>query len=466
MKDILNVDVGSLFNKEDVANFISIPDFETLCAANSSSFEEVRISLENKTSPITTSFQTEPLLAEIKKIAGHLQGHYKNILVLGIGGSTLGFRTILQSLKGPYYNFETPRNNKPRVFVLDNVDPLPVNYLENVIDMKETGIVYISKSGSTPESAASFIHFYKKYSEAGGNPEDIVIICDPGNNGINRIANELKCHLLHIPPALPGRYSVLSPVGFLPAEVIGIDSKEFLDGANRVHNAILTTPLHENAVFILGSCLAELARKGKIIHTLFSYSSILQEFGLWFAQLWGESLGKKESLTGKIVNTGTTPLPALGATDQHSVLQLFKEGPNDKVFGFITIEHFPADVTFTKPFPSEKEYSYFAGHTMSEQLNIEQISTEISLVHSKRPCYRITLPGLSAYTLGGLFYFMETLVIYIARLWDINPFNQPGVEEGKNMTYALMGREDYTSVQPKYEEELKKYRTGSRSIKL
>jgi len=465
MKDILNVDVGSLFSEEGDANFISTPDFETLCAANSSSFEEVRLSLENKTSPITTSFSTELLLDDIKKIAGYLRGHYKNMLVLGIGGSTLGFRTIFQSLKGPYYNHETLRDNYPRVFVLDNVDPIPVNYLEKVLDFKETAIVYISKSGSTPEPAANFIHFYKKYMEAGGNPKDIVIICDPGDNGINHIANDLKCHLLHIPAALPGRYTVLSPVGFLPSEVIGIDSKQFLEGANRVHNAILTTPLRENAVFILGTGIAELARKGKTIHTMFSYSTILQEFGLWFAQLWGESLGKEKSLTGETINAGTTPLPALGATDQHSVLQLFKEGPNDKIFGFVTIENFPTDVKLTDPFPSENEYSYFAGHTMSEQLKIEQISTEISLVHSKRPCYRLTLPELSAYTLGGLFYFMEALVIFSAKLWNIYPFDQPGVEEGKNMTYALMGRKDYASVRPKYEEVLKKYRAGGRRIK-
>lgn len=466
MKDILNVDVGSLFSQEDDANFISTPDFETLCAANSSSFEEVRLSLENKTSPITCSFETESLLDEIREIAGHIRKHYKNVLVLGIGGSTLGFRTILQSLKGPYYNHEILRDNNPRVFVLDNVDPIPVNYLEKILDIKETALVYISKSGSTPEPAANFIHFYEKYMEAGGNPEDIVIICDAGNNGINRIAKDLKCHLLHIPAELPGRYTVLSPVGFLPSEVIGIDAKDFLEGANRVHNAILTTPLRENAVFILGSCLFELARKGKTIHTMFSYSSILQEFGLWFAQLWGESLGKEKSLTGAIINAGTTPLPALGATDQHSVLQLFKEGPNDKVFGFVTIDNFPTDVKLTDPFPSEKEYSYFAGHTMSEQLKIEQISTEISLVHSKRPCYRITLPGLSAYSLGGLFYFMEALVIYVAKLWDIYPFDQPGVEEGKNMTYALLGREDYASFRTQCEEHLKKYKAGSRLIKL
>jgi glucose-6-phosphate isomerase len=466
MQEVLRVDVGSLFNENDNVNFISQSGLESFCKENKSSFDAVRRSLEDKTSPITHSFSVELSLPNIRTTAKYLRKRYKNMLILGIGGSTLGFRTILQALKGPYYNYEALLNEQPRVFVLDNVDPLLTNSLEKILDFKNTALVYISKSGATPEPAANFIHFYKKYIEGGGVAEDIVIICDPANNGINNIAKKLKCFLHHIPPDLPGRYSVLSAVGFLPAEFIRLNSKDFLNGAARVHHAILHTPPHQNAVFILGSCISKLARKGKKIHTMFSYSNVLSEFGLWFAQLWGESLGKKETLTGEIVHAGTTPLPALGATDQHSLLQLFKEGPNDKVFGFVTIENFTSDVNLTNEFPSEEEYSYFEGHRLSEQLRIEQISTEISLVHSKRPCYRIILPDISASTLGGLFYFMEALVIFIAKLWNINPFNQPGVEEGKNMTYALMGREDFTSSRSKHERELEKFSAQSRLLKL
>lgn len=466
MKEILSVDVGNLFDGKDDVNFISLSTFESLYKENNSSFDAVRISLKKKISPITRSFLAESSLSTIKSVAKHLRERYKNMLILGIGGSTLGFRTILQSLKGRYYNYEASLSKKPRVFVLDNVDPIPAKSIEAFLDFKDTALVYISKSGSTPEPAANFIHFYKKYIEAGGVAKDIVIICDPADNGINNIAKELGCFILHIPSDLPGRYTVLSPVGFLPSEFVGINCEDLLDGATRVHNAILNTPLHQNAVFVLGSCISELASKGKTIHTLFNYSNILYEFGLWFAQLWAESLGKKKSLIGNIINAGTTPLSALGATDQHSLLQLFKEGPNDKVFGFVTIDNFPTDIELTNQFPSEKEYSYLTGHTMSEQLKIEQISTEISLVHSKRPCYRIVLPNISAFTLGGLFYFMEVLVVFIAKLWNLNPFDQPGVEEGKNMTYALMGREDYASIRSEYEKELEKFNTKSRLFKL
>jgi len=466
MNETLRVDIGHLLNDGDTVNFISSPVFESFYKKYSSSFNEIRLSLENKTSPITRSFLTDSSLLTIKAVAETLRGKYENILLLGIGGSTLGFRAITQALKGPFYNLEALSCGWPRVFVLDNVDPILAKHLGDLLDFKKTALIYISKSGSTPEPAANFIYFYKKYREAGGYVKDIVIICDPGDNGINHIAKKIGCHILHIPSNLPGRYTVLSQVGFLPLELIGINSKDLLDGATRMHNAILNTPPHKNAVFILGTCLLELASRGKSIHVLFNYGNSLSEFGLWFVQLWAESLGKSKSITGTVINAGTTPLTALGATDQHSLLQLFKEGPNDKVFGFITIDNFPSDVMLTDEFPHEVEYSYFAGHTMGEQLKIEQISTEMSLVRAKRPCYRIVLPDISAFTLGALFYFMESLIIFVAKLWQINPFDQPGVEEGKNMTYSLMGRKDYTSTRLQYEAELASFNAKRRIFQL
>jgi glucose-6-phosphate isomerase len=458
VNEVLSIDVGHLFSEEGASDdFIPRSALESFPQEYGSCYEEVRVSLETSASPVTRSFVTASAVPAIKAVAEDLRTKYENILVLGIGGSTLGFRTILQSLRGPFHNLQTVSTEWPRVFVLDNADPVLASHLGELLDFKRTALIYISKSGSTPESAANFIYFYKKYRKVGGIAKDIVIICDPVDNGINHIAKDLGCHLFHIPHDLPGRYTVLSPVGFMPSELVGVDSRALLSGAEAVHRAILENPLNESALFVLGACLAELARKGKLIHVLFNYSNILSEFGLWFAQLWAESLGKRETTTGLVVNAGTTPLAALGATDQHSLLQLFKEGPNDKVYGFVTIGDFPSDVELTNEFPSEVEYSYFAGHTMSEQLNTEQISTEVSLVRAGRPCYRIVLPEISARTLGALFYFMEALVVFVARLWDVDPFDQPGVEEAKRMTYSLMGREDYASMRLIYEEELARF---------
>jgi len=457
-KDSFTIDVGNLFREDGNPNFISKSRFKSFFTENHQVFESFVETLKNKTSPITLSFIDDASLERIRKLGAHLREKYKNMLVIGIGGSTLGFRAILQTLKGPYYNFEAPSKGLPRVFVLDNIDPFVVESLENILDFKETAIVYITKSGSTPESAANFLYFYRKYIDAGGNPKDLVFICDEGENGINRIGKKIECNLLHIPKKLGGRYSVLSSVGFLPGEFIGLDSREFLEGAKHIHNKILSVPPEQNAVFILGSCISELTRRGKVIHTLFNYSNMLFDFGLWFAQLWGESLGKKLSLSNETVHTGSIPLVAQGATDQHSLLQLFKEGPLNTIFGFVTIDQFPPEKKLQGEFPGEKEYSYFEGHTIGELLHTEQMTTEISLVNAQRPCYRVSLPGLSEYTLGGLFYFYEALVPFIAKLWNINPFDQPGVEEGKNMTYALMGRQDYASSKPSVEKEVKHFK--------
>jgi glucose-6-phosphate isomerase len=450
MKDLLSVDIGHLL--------ISTAELNSLVSSYSKLFKNFQTDLREGRSPLTLSFLDEEEINRIKDIARELREKYESILVLGIGGSALGTRAILQFLKGPYYNLE---QHSPSLFVLDNIDPAPAAQLEGLLDLKKTALVYTSKSGSTPETAANFIYFYRKYQKAGGSDRDIVIICDPGDNGINQIARNLDCHLLHFPPALQGRFSVLSAVGFLPSELVGIDCRELLAGASAVHRAVTATPPDQNPLFLLGLCLYELGRRGKSIHVLFNYSNLLVEFGLWFMQLWGESLGKRFSLSGEEIKAGTTPLACTGATDQHSLLQLYKEGPDDKTFGFVKIDQLPDDLTITGAFPDQIEYSYFEGHTMQEQLQIEQLATEVSLAKSERPCYRITLRDNSAPVLGALFYFYEALTVLMAGLYGVNPYDQPGVEEGKRIAYALLGRKDYQDRKEDYQKELEKYRQGS-----
>lgn len=454
MEGLISVDVGHLLHREGGPGFLTPMEFEALAGKHGTTFGEFQAALRGRQSPMTLSLGEAEIIPRVKELARELAGKYENVLVLGIGGSALGARATLQFLHGPYFNLE---NRRPRLFILDNLDPALVDKLEQVIDISKTALVYVSKSGSTPETAAQFIYFYNRYREAGGNGQDIVICCDKAENGINRIAAGLGCHLLHIPRHLGGRYSVLSSVGFLPAELAGIDSNQLLAGAEQMHRYIVDTPAEQNALFSLGACLFELAGRGKSIHVLFNYGSFLYEFGLWFVQLWAESLGKRLNLDGEVVHAGTTPLVALGATDQHSILQLFKEGPGDKVYGFIKVENMPGDRELPAEFSGEKEYAYFAGHTMARQLHIEQLSTEMSLFRAGRPCYRVTLQDLSPQVLGALFYFYQGLVVFSAAMWRINPFDQPGVEEGKNITYALMGREDYRDRQEEYRRAVAQY---------
>ena len=454
MQDLLTIDIGSLVN-ELGNDFVSQERFNQFDVKYGTVFEEFLKPLKNGQSPLNLSLQEAAAVPRIRELAQYIKEKYDYVLLLGIGGSALGTKAVVHFLRGPFYNLE--QSTKPLLLVLDNLDPALISQALAVVDISRTAVIYTSKSGSTPETAAQFIFFYQQYQAAGGSLEDIVIICDPGDNGINHIAQKLKCHLLHIPKDLPGRYSVLSSVGFLPAEITGIDSTKLMDGAQAMHNSIINTPLKQNAVFQLGNALFELSKQGKSIHALFNYSSLLFEFGLWFVQLWAESLGKKTTLTGQIVHTGTTPLTSVGATDQHSILQLYKEGPADKVFGFITIKDHKVNIALPEAFPSEKEYMYFTGHTMAEQLKIEQLATEMTLVGAGRPCYRITLKDTSPECLGALFYLYEALVVYTAGLLQINPFDQPGVEEGKNITYSLMGRQDYADKRATYQKNVEEY---------
>jgi len=463
VQELISVDVGHLLKEQSDSGFVSPAEYKSLGAKYGDAFHAFQASQRDRQSPMTLSLGEEQNIPGLKELAGELSQKYDNILVLGIGGSALGARAIMQFMQGPYFNF---CGRRPRLFILDNLDPTLVTQMEQITDPAKTALIYISKSGSTPETAALFIHFYSRYREAGGDVKDIVICCDQAENGINRIARELGCRLLHIPHHLGGRYSVLSPVGFLPAEIIGVDSAALLAGAAAVHQYIINTPLEENVLFALGACLFELANRGKCIHVLFNYSSLLYEFGLWFVQLWAESVGKRMSLDDQVVQAGTTPLCSIGATDQHSTLQLFKEGPADKVYGFVKIEHMPGEITLGAEFAGEKEYAYFAGHKMGEQLHIEQLATEMSLYGAGRPCYSITLRDMSAEVLGALFYFYEALVVFSAALWHINPFDQPGVEEGKTITYALMGREDYLHRREEYRRAVEQYNRERRIFRI
>ncbi|MGE5370771.1 MAG: glucose-6-phosphate isomerase [Solirubrobacterales bacterium] len=448
----------------DLGNLVIEDAISAMAEKYGARFEAFRQKLAAGETPLNLSLNERAVLPEIKAAAEEVARRCENVVLLGIGGSALGTRAVLQFLKGPYYNL-TP-GGRPRLFVLDNIDPVLVSHLENTIDMAKTALIYTSKSGATPETAANFVYFLERYRSAGGKPEDVIIICDKKENGINRIAADLKCRLFHIPGGLPGRFSVLSSVGFLPAEIAGIDAAALLDGADSVHRSILEQPVLKNGLFLLGAALYQQANYHRNIHVLFNYSSLLSEFGLWFMQLWAESLGKSENLNQEEVHTGTTPLACVGATDQHSLLQLFKEGPADKVFGFVYLNTVPNDPVLPSGFEHENEYTYFGGHTMKGQLDTERVATAISLIRAGHPCYEVTVRGVDGASLGALFYFYEALVAFSAELWGIDPYNQPGVEEGKNMTYAIMGRPDYREVRADYQRQIEQHRNRERIYHL
>ncbi len=378
----------------------------------------------------------------VKDEARRLNGVSENFLILGIGGSALGPKCILEALS-PFHNI----SKKPKVFIYDNVDPSTLDCIFKNIDIKKTAVNVISKSGGTGETAAGFKIVYEKMKKAlGGRAEEMfVLTTDPGKGDLRRLANEKGFASLPIPPGVGGRYSVLSSVGLLLAEIIGVDSGDLLKGAADIHDRCLKDEVWENPA-LMTACLCYLMdrEEGRGIDVLVPYSDRLRSFSEWFCQLWAESLGK--------LGMGLSPYPSVGTTDQHSQMQLWMEGPENKVVIFLRVEDYGVDFQMPHGFDDLPGMNYLSGHTLSELIKAEEEATELALAKIGRPNMTITIPRIDAYHLGQLFYFFEIMTAFVGFLYGVNPFNQPSVEESKRLTFGIMGRPGFEAKKKEVEE--------------
>ena len=246
-----------------------------------------------------------------------------------------------------------------------------------------------------------------------------------------------------VPDGVGGRFSELCPVGLLAAAVTGIDIEEMLAGAAAMDERCKNPDYMKNpALFAAGAMYAAMD-KGMNIHVMMPYADSLKFMADWYAQLWAESLGKNVHRDGTPCAVGQTPVKALGVTDQHSQVQLYTEGPDDKVITFLRVGQFRSQITIPVGCNEFPDVAFLCGKTLNELLDAELSSTEYALLKAAKPSWRITLPEVNAYTLGQLMYFFEMQTAYAGELLDIDAFNQPGVEEGKNAAYALLGRKGY-----------------------
>ncbi len=254
-----------------------------------------------------------------------------------------------------------------------------------------------------------------------------------------------------IPAGVGGRFSVFTPVGLLPLACVGVDIEALLSGAAGVAEYVCHDDLESNPAY-LNAVLQYLAyQKGLSISILMPYSDRLRDLADWFRQLWAESLGKKYSLDGSVIHVGPTPVKALGTTDQHSQVQLYVEGPFDKVVTFLAVESYEQDLVLPN-YDASPQMSYLAGHSLAELIQAEQKATAAALVKNKRANCTISIPAVTAETLGALIYLFEVQTLFAGYLFDVDPLDQPGVEEGKHFTYALMGRQGYSEKAAEYEK--------------
>lgn len=400
----------------------------------------------------------EETLWYVKEYAAMVKDRFENILVLGIGGSALGGIAVTEALLKPYWNLlsDEQRDGMPKIFFLDNIDPDTMNGLFEVLDLSKTLVNVITKSGDTAETMSQFMIVKDKLEkELGDNYRyNIVATTDKRTGILRQISEQEGYKTFVVPDDVGGRFSVFSAVGLLPFALVGIDVDAIVNGIKDMDLALKNTDINENiaAQNALIHYLMD-TKKGKKLSVMMPYSSRLKYVSDWYVQLWAESLGKNKDKDGNDVHVGPTPIKALGATDQHSQIQLYNEGPNDKLINFIRVEEFDT----TLEIPNIFEYTgigYLGGKSINQLINAEADSTRVALSDYCRPTVTISIPKIDAYHIGQLLYMLEVQTAIIGELYHINTFNQPGVEQAKNYTYALMGRAGYEDSAHSLQEKM------------
>lgn len=389
-------------------------------------------------------------VATVKKLALELAG-CENFVVLGIGGSALG-NIALQTALNPYmYNTDPAQRNGPRLFVFDNVDPAQLkSFLDWVGDrLGKTIFNVISKSGRTAETASQFLTIYQMLNEKLGPKackSNIIATTDPAGGTLRKITDEVGFCSLEVPDGVGGRFSVLSSVGLLSAAVCGIDIDDLLAGAADMDKRLGNEDFCANPAAIIAAVNWHYYNRDKKISVMMPYCYGLKDLADWYRQLWAESLGKAKDLDGNDVFVGPTPVKALGTTDQHSQVQLYREGPNDKLFTFLQVNDFGTDIRIGPAPEAAPELDYLAGAKMSKLINSEKLATEYALLQSQRPSMTILFDKVNAYTVGQFIYLFEVTTSLAGKLFGINAYDQPAVELGKEATFALMGKSEYADL--------------------
>lgn len=365
---------------------------------------------------------------------------FTDCLFLGIGGSSLGPLSLLNAL-------EDRRKSDIRFHFMENPDPLEWRSTLKKLRPDNTLVCVVAKSGTTFETISQFLLAMDWLGESRLKSH-IVAITDPAKGDLKAFAEKKGLPTLTIDPSIGGRFSIFSPVGLFAAALAGLSVSEFIQGAKQVRDYCEKTALEKNTLFILATEVIRQYPK-RSTHVCMPYSSRLRSFGLWFVQLWGESLGKD----GK----GFTPIAALGATDQHSILQLLRDGPDDKMTVFLTVDRVEDEVKIpTLPFVNSTLYPAFKileKNTLHELLRYECQAISLVLTRQNRPNLSIQLERLDERTLGALYFAFSTLTAITGTLWQVNPFDQPGVEEGKVYIRKSLLNETFGGAQNDAEED-------------
>lgn len=442
----IRVDFNNMMT-EAVADFgINAAEIDELgneLAAATCSMQERRPEMKWRELPYTQDVIVENILATVREFSPWCE----NFVVLGIGGSALGPIAVQQALNHLHYNdIPKERRGGPRLFVEDNVDPERMAALLDVIDPVTTVFNVITKSGGTSETMSQLLiitALLRERLSEGELSRHIIATTDENKGNLIKIARQHGFRTFYVPDGVGGRFSELCPVGLIAAAACGIDIRMLLAGAAYADKLCKTEDVWNNPAYMLATLQYIAMRRGYNISVMMPYADSLKYMADWYAQLWAESLGKRYDNAGREVHEGQTPVKALGVTDQHSQVQLYAEGPYDKVVTFLGVDRYRADIAIPEGFSDIPDVSFLCGHSLNELIKAEQMATEYALMKSGHINQTITLPEVNAFTVGQLLYLLEVMTAFAGELLHINAFDQPGVEEGKNAAYALLGKPSF-----------------------
>lgn len=393
------------------------------------------------------------LAARTEIAAADAGRRFRALVVIGIGGSALGTAALRDALLTPGWNGldAEARRGFPRLHLMDNPDPDSVSALLDRLDPSSTCFNVVSKSGSTAETLAQFLVAWEWAESALGpqrTPDHFVVTTSRGGGALRELAEECGLCVLDVPEGVGGRFSVLSPVGLFPAAAAGVDTGAILSGAAAMAERCANPVLAENPAGVLATLLYVAdTEMGARVHVLMPYADRLRALALWVQQLWAESLGKAVDRDGRRIESGPTPLPALGPGDQHSVLQLLMEGPRDKIVVFFGRKSPLRDVAVPGRFADRPEFAYLGGHTLFGLLDAERRATAEALRRAGRPNLTVMIERVDAHAVGALLMLFQIAVVYAGELYGVNPLDQPGVELGKELTFGLLGRDGFSALE-------------------
>jgi glucose-6-phosphate isomerase len=399
--------------------------FEPVLAETADSLAELREMREKSGLPLLELPRARDDLIQPAAVAERLRRSSDQVILLGTGGSSLGGQTLTALAESPF----GPRQGRPKLHFLDNIDPVTFEALLARLDLSRTGFLVVSKSGGTAETLMQFLTLLPEVQRKLGREraaERFAVITEPHANPLRRLAQRHGIEILDHDPGVGGRYSALSVVGLLPAMIAGLDPIAIRQGAADVlDRALAENPADSQPAVGAALNIALLWQKRLCTTVLMPYIDALASFGLWFRQLWAESLGKD--------GTGSTPIRAMGTVDQHSQLQLYLAGPADKFYTLIMTPQAGKGPRVAAALAEDQALSYLTGRSMGDLLEAEQRATLETLASNGRPVRALVLPRLDERTMGALMMHFMLETIIAADLLGVNPFDQPAVEEGKRL---------------------------------